>query len=80
MIRCLCSLVDPADASTVGMIGVGPLEGFIRREGDRAMDLIEPAVADDPVLLDALRAVWAWHEPVRPRVDRYLVEHGLSSS
>jgi hypothetical protein len=75
VVRGICSLADPADDNTIGMIGAGPLEHFIEVWGDTAMDLIEPAATSAPILLEALRSVWAFREPVRPRIDRFLAAH-----
>jgi hypothetical protein len=75
----LSATVDPADEQVVEMIGAGPLEEFIGREGDAAMDLIEAATASDAVLVAALRSVWESREPVRSRIDRCLAA-GSSSS
>jgi hypothetical protein len=76
IIRCLCALAEPNDLA-VEMIGPGPLETMIFSEGERAMDLIEPAADEDPVLLRALTHVWAFSERVRPRIDRYLTSRGV---
>jgi hypothetical protein len=77
LIRRLCSMAEPEDPA-VDMIGVGPLETMVWREGDRAMDLIEPAADADPVLQRALAKVWMFDEPVRPRIDRYLASRGMT--
>jgi hypothetical protein len=77
LIRCLCSIVDPDDESTIEMIGAAPLETMIVDEGERAMDLIEPAADEDPILLEALTSVWCFDNPVRPRIDRYLASQGI---
>jgi hypothetical protein len=74
-----CSLTDENDMDRILAIGAGPLEDFIRRFGDEAMDLVEPAVDSNPVLLKALAGVWGWDEPTRPRVDRVLQAHGQES-
>ncbi|HXD55722.1 MAG TPA: hypothetical protein VN618_13265 [Solirubrobacteraceae bacterium] len=71
----LCELVDPEDDWTVQMIGASPLEDFIDEHGDQALDLIEPAADQQPVLLAALRAVWP-DEHVEPRIARYLSARG----
>ncbi len=68
----LCAAVDPNDEWVIGMIGVGPIESILMRDGDAAMDLIEPAAEANSVLHQALRAVWCHSEPIRPRIDRYL--------
>lgn len=72
----VCARVDENDVSRISDIGAGPLEDMLCKFGDAAMDLIEPAVADNPTLLKALAAVWAWDQPVWPRVDRVLAEYG----
>lgn len=84
LIRALCALADPGDRHVIIMIGAGPLEDFIQcsadegptREdrSDEAMDLVEAAVATDPVLLAALGAVWGDYS--RQRIDRILAAHG----
>jgi hypothetical protein len=71
VIRCLCAEADK-DAEVIGAIGAGPLENFLEREGDRAMDVVEAAATSDRVVLEALAGVWAWDMPVRGRVDEYL--------
>jgi hypothetical protein len=71
-----CSQTDGDDMDRILAIGAGPLEDFIRRFGDEAMDLVEPAVGSNLVLLKALAGVWGWDEPIRPRVDRVLESHG----
>jgi Family of unknown function (DUF6869) len=76
IVRCLCSLAEPDDPA-VAMIGIGPLETMIFQDGERAMDLIEPAADEDPVMLAALAHVWAFTDPVRPRIDRYLGSRGV---
>jgi len=76
IIRCLCKLVDPAATSTISMIGASPLEDFLMRNGDRAMDLVEPAADEDPVFMEALTSVWGFGESVRRRIDRYLASRG----
>lgn len=72
----LCAKVDEDDMARIPDIGAGPLESMIVSFGDAAMDLIEPALAHNPTLLKALACVWVWKEPVGPRVDRVLAEHG----
>jgi hypothetical protein len=80
LILCLCSTVGSDDESTIGMIGAGPLETMIFSDGERAMDLIEPAADEHRNLLSALTHVWCFEEPVRPRIDRYLASRGLEGS
>jgi len=76
VIRVLCSLVEPDDQRVVGMIAADPLWGLINSDGDRAMDLIEPAADRNPVLLTALKDVSAGDWPVEPRIERYLTTRG----
>jgi hypothetical protein len=78
VIRCLCALAGPADSWIIEMIGASPLENFLEEHGDEAMDLVAPAAESDPVLMDALAKVWAFDAPVRPRIERYLADHGRS--
>lgn len=72
VIRKLCVSAEGASDQVLGMIGAGPLEDLLRRHGEEAMDLIEPAADVMPALLIALGGVWGWDEPSRPRLDRYL--------
>jgi hypothetical protein len=37
----------------IGVIGAGPLESMIFKQGDHAMDLVEPQADRDVVLLEA---------------------------
>jgi hypothetical protein len=76
LVRALCARVDPSDELTVTAIGAGPLEDFVRHQGERALDLIEPVADTDPVLLDALECVWGWDEPWRSRLNAYLEARG----
>ena len=72
VIRGLCEIAAPDDPA-VEMIGAGPLESMFFQYGDTAMDLVEPAAEENATLLAALRHVWAFDEPVRPRIDRFLL-------
>jgi hypothetical protein len=76
LVRCLCALATPDQERAIDMIGVGPIEDMISADGERAMDLIEPATEDGSVLLEALTHVWCFSDPVRPRLDRLLERHG----
>jgi hypothetical protein len=76
VILMLCELVDSDETQMVDMIGAAPLEDFLVEHGDAAMDLIEPAADQNPTLLKALAHVWAFEEPVRPRIERYLQSRG----
>lgn len=67
----LCEIARPDDPAAE-MIGAGPLESIIFQHGENAVDLIQPAADQNATLLAALRYVWAWDEPTRPRIDRYL--------
>jgi hypothetical protein len=60
----------------VGVLGAGPLEDFVVKFGDQAMDLIEPQLDTNETLLKALACVWRWDDPVRSRVDRALKARG----
>jgi hypothetical protein len=60
----------------IGVLGAGPLEDFVVKFGDQAMDLIEPRLDSDETLLKALACVWRWHDPIRERVDRVLRARG----
>jgi hypothetical protein len=72
VIRRLSVGADGASEELLGAIGAGPLEDLLRRHGEEAMDLIEPAADGIPALLTALGNVWCWDEPFRSRLDRYL--------
>jgi hypothetical protein len=76
LVRCLSALVDLDDLKSVLAIGAGPLEELVRRGGDSAMDLIEPAAREDRILLTALAGVWTSDDPMRRRIDGYLGEQG----
>jgi len=75
LVLALCSEVHGDDLTMIGNIGAGPVEEFIVKFGDAALDLIEPSVAANPILLRALAMVWGWEVPERTRVDRILEEH-----
>jgi hypothetical protein len=79
VIQKLCATVDPASASSIGMIGVGPVEDLIRRDGTHAMDLLEAEADRDPIMLTALESVWC-NEPARSRLDALLARHGREPS
>ncbi len=70
------SLVQPGDMRRIADIGAGPLESLLMLFGDEAMDLVEPAVGADLVLLKALATVWLWDAPIRPRIDDVLAANG----
>jgi uncharacterized protein DUF6869 len=72
LILSLCDQADPADERLVAQIGAAPLEYFIDRYGNTAMDLIEAAAETNPTLLSALRFVGNDDDRVRPRIDRFL--------
>lgn len=73
----MCARVDQENLPLISNIGMGPLRGFVYRFGDKAMDLIESELDDNPVLLEALAIVPRRRDaPIRPRVDRVLAEHG----
>jgi hypothetical protein len=59
----------------IAVLGAGPLEDFIRRFRDGAMDLVEPQLGSNPTLLDALGGVWPGDE-MRLRVTGALAAHG----
>jgi len=80
VIRGLCATVDPGDEWVVIVIGAGPLEDFLSRQGGAAMDLIESVAASDAVLLAALGSVWESREPLRSRIARCLAAGGPPSS
>jgi hypothetical protein len=77
IIRDLCARVDAEDLWLVDVIGAGPLEDFLDRHGDEAMDLVEATAKGDPVLMGALAKVWAFDSAVRPRIELYLRSNGL---
>lgn len=64
------------DLHLISNIGAGPVEDFVVKFGDQAMNLIEPELGSNPTLLKALAMVWRWDAPIRPRIDRVLAEHG----
>jgi hypothetical protein len=76
LILALCRQVDGADLSMIANIGAGPVEEMIRTFGHRALDVIEPAVGGNPILLKALAMVWLWDTPRRERIDEILATHG----
>jgi hypothetical protein len=76
LVQLLCELAAPDDPA-VGMIGAGPVESMIQMHGgDATLDLIEPAAEHNATLFAALTHVWAFSDPVRPRIERYLQKHG----
>lgn len=75
LILSLCAAAKNTDPEVVAVLGAGPLEDFIRRFGDDAMDLIEPQLESNPTLLFALAGVWPGDE-MRGRVARALAAHG----
>lgn len=75
----LCARLGPDDVSMIANVGAGPLESFVVKYGDRAMDLIEPEMHVNPTLLKAVAMVWQWDEPIHQRVDRALAEHRRES-
>jgi hypothetical protein len=74
MILSLSAAAKSADPKVVGVVGAGPLEDFIGRFGDEAMDLIEPQLESNPTLLFALAGVWP-RDDVRGRVTQALAAH-----
>jgi hypothetical protein len=77
IVRGLCKYARPDDPA-IGMIGPAPIEEMLFMDAGRAMDLIEPAADEDPVLVEALTSVWA-DEPTRSRIDALLAQHGRGS-
>jgi hypothetical protein len=75
LIKDVCGRVED-DLRLISNIGAEPLESFVVTFGDRAMDLIEPELDDNPTLLAALAMVLRRDTPIRPRIDRVLAEHG----
>jgi hypothetical protein len=57
------------------MIGASPLEDFVGRFGDHAMDLIAPELNDNAVLWQALTNVSIADASVRRRSHRAVEEH-----
>jgi hypothetical protein len=72
----LCARADGKDPRVLAAIGAGPLEDFVVRFGDQAMDLVEPELDENETLLRALAGVWRWDAPIRARIDRVLAAHG----
>jgi hypothetical protein len=75
LIQRLCKIAAPDDPA-VRMIGAAPLESLILHHGQRAMDLIEPFADRNATMFAALTNVWAFSEPVRPRLQQYLLSRG----
>jgi hypothetical protein len=74
-IRELCARADRTDGWVIAMIGAGPLEDFVERFGDHAMDLIEPELNDNAVLWQALTNVSTSDASVRRRSHCAVEEH-----
>ena len=72
----LCRDVEPGDNDTIGMIGASPLEDLIEGWPDAALVLIEGEVNTNPVMLQALKAVWTRVPAVRQRIDAILAARG----
>jgi uncharacterized protein DUF6869 len=66
-IRELCARADKNDGWVIAMIGASPLEDFVARFGDHAMDLIEPELGNNSVLWQALANVSISDASVRRR-------------
>lgn len=78
LIKDVCGRVERDDLPLVSNIGTGPLENFVARFDDQAMDLIEPELSSNPTLLSALAMALRGerYTQIRPRIDRALAEHG----
>ena len=72
----LCRDVAPDDGESIGMIGASPLEDLIETWPDMGLLLVENNVESNPVLLQALKSVWARQPAVRERIDAILAAHG----
>lgn len=73
----VCGRVEQGDPRLISNIGAEPLESFVATFGDQAMNLIEPELDDNPVLLEALAMVsLRLDASTRPRIDRALAERG----
>lgn len=62
------------DEATLDLIGAGHLEDFVGNHGPQYIDRIEQAARTSERFRRALRGVWAFDSPVRPRVDAILGE------
>ncbi|HSZ13809.1 MAG TPA: hypothetical protein VK790_07225 [Solirubrobacteraceae bacterium] len=72
----LCCDAPRDDIALIGMIGVSPLENWIDGWSDAALALVEAAVDNNPVLLQALTFVWTRQPAVRERIDAILGARG----
>lgn len=77
--RLILAVCEQTETHSVALaVGAGPLEAFVRKYEDAAMDVIEPELPRNRALLEALGGVWLEDEDgsLRARVDASLRRSG----